>query len=124
MCAGVWPCWWSCGRSRGLRRMPAGGGVNAGTDACTRVRAYAWTAHALALRPAKANNCSKGETRLPHVNYQELEVGTVYAIRPEHGIHLEPCMFIGRTLYEFAPGDPRNYRRPCWAQPSPDGWWR
>jgi hypothetical protein len=27
-------------------------------------------------------------------------------------------------LYEFAPGDVRNYIRPLYAQLDPDGWWR
>jgi hypothetical protein len=37
---------------------------------------------------------------------------------------LEPATFVGRTLYEFAPGDPRNYRRPAYAQLGKDGSWR
>jgi hypothetical protein len=36
--------------------------------------------------------------------------GTVYAIRPEHGMQLDPSMFVGRTLYEFGPGAPGQLR--------------
>jgi hypothetical protein len=53
----------------------------------------------------------------------QLEVGGAYAIRPETGMQLEPAIFIGRTLYEFAPGDPRNYQRRAYAQLGKDGWW-
>jgi hypothetical protein len=39
-------------------------------------------------------------------------------------MQLEPAMFLGRMLYQFAPGDPGNYHRRAYAQLGKDGWWR
>jgi hypothetical protein len=79
----------------------------------------------LAFLAVISNNCSMNPSTPPlALTDRELQLGVTYAIRPETGMQLEPAMFLGQTLYEFPPGDSRNYRRRAYAQLDRDGWWR
>ncbi|HLB76086.1 MAG TPA: hypothetical protein VJO72_03550 [Candidatus Dormibacteraeota bacterium] len=56
------------------------------------------------------------------MNYDQLEVGVVYAVRPEHLMSLEPAMYLGPCLKRLPNG--LVYRSWAWAMLSQDGWWR
>jgi hypothetical protein len=59
---------------------------------------------------------------LPHVNYDQLEIGTVYALRPEHLMSLEPAMYLGPAWHQLRDG--LRMRSWAWAIPGKDGWRR
>jgi hypothetical protein len=61
-------------------------------------------------------------TQLPHVNYEELQVGETYAIRGESGMTLEQGLYLGRCPHRLQDG--RVVRGRAWAIASEGGWWR
>jgi hypothetical protein len=62
-------------------------------------------------------------SEIPHVNYDQLVPGVVYAMRPEHLMSLEPALYLGSCPRRLQDG--RVLQARAWAMPSrQDGCWR